>query len=106
RAPEGHPRGRKAQRGTSAALPAAVVDPRRQHVIDNALATIGQGRDVVMVWGPGHQPAMLADLAAHGFARTGPAVWHTDGALKCAALITVNRFCGDQARFSCVSGTG
>ncbi|MCW6008219.1 hypothetical protein K1W54_27290 [Micromonospora sp. CPCC 205371] len=74
-------RRRKAQRAINAALPAVVVDRRRQHAIDQALATIGQGLDVVMVWGAGHQPAMLSDLAGHGFARTGPAVWHTVGKL-------------------------
>jgi hypothetical protein len=70
-----------AQRRINAGLPPVVVERRRQVVIDNALAVVGQGRDLVIVWGAGHQPAMLDDLAAHGFRRTGPVTWHTVGKL-------------------------
>jgi hypothetical protein len=70
-----------AQRRINAGLPPVVVERRRQVVIDNALAVVGQGRDLVIVWGAGHQPAMLDDLAAHGFRRTGPVTWHTVGEL-------------------------
>jgi hypothetical protein len=69
------------QRRINAGLPAVMVHRRRQVAVTHALTAIGQGRDVVMVWGAGHQPAMVSDLAAHGFRPTGPVTWHTVGKL-------------------------
>jgi hypothetical protein len=72
---------RSVQQRINAGQPSVVVNDRRRNAIGHALTAAGQGHDVAMVWGAAHQPAMIDDLAEHGFRRTGPVTWHTVGEL-------------------------